>query len=127
MTPAEELRLVPEKRIGFGVSKFAWFKMLKNSARNCKLTDSFRTTRLNNRVSALNALGPRSAPSDRLPKVPVGGSEEALGSKYRPVFLSPSAPRTTFPLKLGFQLGRSGTRLSPFPDWLRPIHGVTGK
>jgi len=30
ITPAVALGIVPLKRIGFGVSKFAWFKMLKN-------------------------------------------------------------------------------------------------
>src|SRR5436309_15608554 len=104
MTPAAELGLVPENRIGLGVSKLAWFKMLKNSARNCKFRPSFRATRLNNDESTLNALGPWSEPRETLPKVPVGGSKNALGSKYRPVFLNPSAPRTAFPLKLGFQL-----------------------
>src|SRR5439155_5735988 len=110
MTPAEALGPVPEKTMGFGVLKFAWFKMLKNSARNCKLTASFRATRLNNEVSRLYAPGPHSAPRDTLPKVPASGSKKALGSKYLPVFLNPSAPRTTFPLKPGFQLGRSGMR-----------------
>src|SRR2546428_14059587 len=116
MTPAEELRVVPLNRIGFGVSKFAWFKTLKNSARNCRFKPSLRVTRLNKDVSTLNNAGPRSAPRDKLPKVPVGGSKKALGSKNRPVFLKPSDPRTTFPLKSGFQFGRSGMRLSPFPD-----------
>jgi hypothetical protein len=27
-----------ENTTGFGVAKFAWFRILKNSARNCKLT-----------------------------------------------------------------------------------------
>src|SRR5436189_262918 len=31
------------------------------------------------------------------------------------------------PLKAGFKLGRSGTRVSPLPDWLEPTCGVTGK
>src|SRR5213594_4580032 len=116
MTPAEELSTVPLKRTGFGVSKVAWLKTLKNSARNCRFKPSLRVTRLNNDVSTLYALGPRSAPRDTLPKVPVSGSEKALGSKYRPDFLNPSTPRIAFPLKSGFQLGRSGMRLSPFPD-----------
>jgi len=30
ITPAVALGIVPLKRIGFGVSKFAWFKMLKS-------------------------------------------------------------------------------------------------
>src|SRR2546426_7007447 len=101
MTPAEELRPAPEKMIGFGVSKLAWFRMLKNSARNCKVTASVRATRLNNDVSTLYAFGPRNAPRDTLPNVPVSGREKALGSKYLPVFLNSSTPRITFPLKLG--------------------------
>src|SRR5438093_10577514 len=103
MTPAEALGPVSEKTIGFGVSKLAWFKMLKNSARNCKFNPSRRATRLNNEVSTLNAPGPRSEPRDTLPKVPANGSRNALGSKYRPVFLNSSTPRIGFPLKLGFQ------------------------
>src|SRR5262245_37983661 len=113
MTPAEALGLLPEKRIGFGVSKFTWLKMLKNSARNCKATSSVTATLLNSEVSAFHDLGPRYMPRDTLPKVPVGGSKKALGSKYRPVFLNPSAPRITFPLKSGFRLGKSGMRVSP--------------
>src|SRR5262245_24040944 len=116
MTAAEELSPAPEKTIGFGVSKFAWFKMLKNSALNCKLRASLTATRLNNEVSTFHALGPRNAPRDTLPNVPVGGSKKAFGSKYRPVFLKPSIPRIGFPLKFGFQLGTSGMRVSPLPD-----------
>ena len=38
--PAEELMAPLEKTIGLGEAKFAWFRELKNSARNCRLARS---------------------------------------------------------------------------------------
>src|SRR5262245_39172760 len=110
-----------------GLLKFAWFRMLKASALNCKFNLSFRGIRLNNDMSRFQNPGPVNLPRDTLPKVPVAGNRKALGSKYRPVFLNPSTPRITFPLKAGFTRGTSGIRESPFPDWLTPTTGVMGK
>src|SRR5262249_35836833 len=109
-----------------GLLKFAWFRMLKASALNCKFNLSFRGIRLNNDMSRFQNSGPVNLPRDTLPNVPVGGSRKALGSKYRPVFLNPSTPKITFPLKSGFMRGTSGMRVSPFPDWLKPTTGVMG-
>src|SRR5216117_4484036 len=82
---------------------------------------------LNSDVSTVVRGGPVKDPRATFPNVPESGSKKALGSKYRPVFLNSSTPRITFPLKLGFKLGTSGLRLSPFPDRLEPTVGVNGK
>src|SRR5262245_638280 len=99
-----------------GLLKFAWLRMLKASALNCRFNLSFRGIRLNNDMSTFQNPGPVNLPREILPKVPVSGSEKALGSKYFPVFLKLSTPKIGFPLKSGFKLGTSGMRVSPFPD-----------
>src|SRR5437667_2715675 len=98
-----------------GLLKFAWLRMLKASARNCRFNFSFNGIRLNSDMSRFQKPGPVNLPREMLPKVPADGNRNALGSKYLPVFLNPSTPRITGPVKLGFMRGTSGMRVSAFP------------
>src|SRR5216683_3381674 len=108
MLPAEGLKLLPEKTIGFGRLKFALFAMLKNSARNSTLVLSVIGTVLNSEKSNSAKPGPSSTPRPRFPQVPNVGRLKAFGSYHwstRPIF--------TGPLKFGFVLGRSGLNWFP--------------
>src|SRR4029077_1580546 len=101
--------------------------MLKASARNCKFHCSLMLIFLNSDVSKVVRAGPVKEPRDVFPNVPESGNENAPESKYRPVFLNPSTPRITGPLKAGLRLGTSGLSVSPVPETFAPISGVKGK
>ena len=81
MTPAEELYVGPVNITWPGSAKFAWFKMLNASARNCKFNCSVIRILLKNDVSIMVRGGPVKDPRDTFPKVPESGSEKAPGSK----------------------------------------------
>src|SRR5262249_15222247 len=126
--PTAGLYVRTEKTAGLGEAKFVWLVTLKASARNCKVRFSSMVNFLNSDVSRINRPGPVKNPRGELPKVPDRGSTNALGSKYRPVFLKPSTPRITGPLKSEFRLGTSGVPFeSPVPEILDPAMGVNGK
>src|SRR5208283_5891223 len=96
--------------------------MLKNSARNCRLTRSVIAVFLSAEKSTVVSPGPVKTSRPTLPYVPFGGTSNALGLKY---WLGP--PRVTGPEKAGFQEGRTGLRESPSLDGLKPSCGVKGK
>src|SRR5215472_18374753 len=96
--------------------------MLKASARNCKLNRSLILNFLKNEVSTLAKPGPRIDPRDTSPNVPGIGSVKAFGSNQWSTL-----PKTALPLKFGFQLGTSVILVSPVPELLKPITGVSGK
>src|SRR5437868_9213960 len=77
--PADVMRpneLVAETVVP-GLLKFTLLKMLKNSARNCKVKRSARCVFFNSPTSLLNTRGPRSMFLPELPKVP-----GALGTNF---------------------------------------------
>src|SRR5215470_12871745 len=108
--------------IEFGNAKFARFKTLNASARNCNVTLSRIGILLNKDVSTLNKFGPRSELRPALPKVPAVGIEKARASNQ-----CSGVPRITGPLKFGFLSATSvGCVPSPVPELLKPIRGVIG-
>ena len=70
--PEDELR-VPGSR------KFAWLKILKNSARNCSFHRSLIGMFLAKFTSKFNIPGPLTIPLPTLPNVPIAGRAKALG------------------------------------------------
>src|SRR5437899_8779096 len=101
--------------------------MLNASARNCKFNCSVIRILLKNDVSIIVRGGPVKDPRETFPNVPESGNEKAPGSKYLPVFLNPSTPRITGPLKAELRLGTSGLSVSPVPETFAPACGVNGK
>ena len=93
-----------------GAAKLLWFRILKNSARNCNPSRSRSGTFLTAERSKPKSPGPVSESRETLPKVPAAGCKNACGLKY---WLG--LRRYRLPLKAGFQLGRTGLRVSPLP------------
>src|SRR5581483_1231646 len=96
--------------------------MLKNSARNCSFVRSVSTVVLSTEKSTVASPGPISTSRPTLPKVPFGGATNAFGLKY-----SFAPPRITGPVNAVFHDGRTGLRVSPLFDGLKPSCGVKGK
>src|SRR6266478_4056576 len=66
-----------------GRKKLGWFKMLKNSPRNCALSFSVSFNWRETPISKLRKPGPRIAFLPRLPKVPAGAICQAGESPER--------------------------------------------
>src|SRR5262249_48196336 len=64
----------------FGVLKFAWLKMLKNSARNWSFACSVIAKFLKTPISHVNDPGPIRLPLRIEPKVPAAGNAKLVGS-----------------------------------------------
>ena len=109
--PADGLIAVPEKTIGLGEEKLAWFRMLKASARNCSLYLSVIDVFLNNDMSQVASPGPLKESLPTFPQVPETGKIKACG-----LYHWFGVPVIIGPLKAGFNDGRSGLLLSPLPD-----------
>src|SRR5579863_5686385 len=127
MSPAEGLIAgaepgVIEYTVVLGGPKFERFKILKNSARNCRLVFSVMPVFLKTEKSTFASPGPVSVPLPKFPYVPGVGTRKAAGLNHWSGF-----PVTTGPVKAGFIEGRSGFLVSPSPDRLDPIRGVKGK
>ena len=106
---------MPEKRIGFGVSKFAWFKMLKNSARNCKLKPSRTATRLNNEESTLyKRVAPKRA-ARHVTESPGRRQQERIGIEIPAGFLEPVRPQSHLPFEVGIPVGQVGNAAVSVP------------
>jgi len=79
ITPAvgDGVVVAEENTTGFGVAKFAWFRILKNSARNCKLTLSDTRAFFNTDKSSSANPGPVkvSWPFDPEPSMPIQVAE----------------------------------------------------
>src|SRR5262249_14444791 len=112
---------VPENTVVFGGPRFTWLNALKNSARNCNETRSFRAVFFKSERSTSARPGPRSVPLPTLPKVPAVGSVKAEGSNHWFCFRKSTEPEND-----GFQFGRSGFRVFPSPDRFDPERGVNG-
>src|ERR1700683_4082668 len=95
--------------------------MLKNSARNCRLSRSLSRNFLAKETSVVASPGPCSTLRPAFPYVPGVGWMNASGLKY-----SVGPPRITGPLKLGFKDGLTGLRVSPSFDGLYESCGVNG-
>src|SRR3982751_983325 len=96
MRGSRAVRIVPKLADEYdvvGLAKLAWFRMLKNSARNCRLKRSEPIgMRLNRPVSQLMNLGPVSAPFPPFPYVPAAGVVNAdLARKFTQGAESPQA------------------------------------
>ena len=111
--PADALVALPEKTIGLGELKLAWFRILKTSARNCSLYLSVNDVFLNNDMSKLASPGPLKEPLPTFPQVPDTGKLKAAGLNHW--F---GLPVTTLPVKSVFTNGRTGLRVSPEFDGL---------
>jgi hypothetical protein len=66
----------------FGVRRFVWLRMLKNSARNCNPKRSVICEFLVAEKSTSDSPGPFNESRETLPKVPVVGGRNAAGLKY---------------------------------------------
>ena len=82
MSPAEGLIVLPANTMGLGVAKFVWFKILNNSALNCRLILSVMGVTLENDISKLTKSGPVYIPLPRLPYVPGTGRAKAFGLNH---------------------------------------------
>lgn len=121
ITPAEGLTVAPVNIIGFGVPRFVWLIMLKNSARNCSPIRSEIWVFLNTEKSSSAIPGPLNTALPEFPKVPTVGNMYAFGLNHW--F---GDPMITGPVKAGFIEGLSGLLPSPFPERLDPSWGVKG-
>ena len=85
ITPAvgEGAEAAEENTTVFGVPKFARLATLKNSARNCSFTFSFTAVSFSAEKSTVAVPGPISVSRPTLPYVPLGGTANAFGLKYR--------------------------------------------
>src|ERR1035441_6075480 len=68
--------------MALGGPKLAWFRRLKNSARNCSLTFSKMAMVLNSERSRVPRPGPVSVALPKFPYVPKGGRVKALGLNH---------------------------------------------
>lgn len=87
MSPAEGLTTGAEpgemeKMVVLGVAKFERFKMLKNSARNCRLIFSAMLVFLKTEKSTSANPGPVSVPLPTFPYVPGVGTVNAAGLNH---------------------------------------------
>ena len=84
ITPAvgDGPELAVENTTVFGVLKLARFRRLKNSARNCILTRSVTAVLFSTEKSTVAVPGPMRVSRPTLPKVPLGGTANAVGLKY---------------------------------------------
>src|SRR5438094_5111054 len=62
-----------------GCPRFAWFRTLKNSARNVRFEFSFTLNRLNTAKSIFTILGPMMVPRPTLPRKPGTGLRNPRG------------------------------------------------
>src|SRR5690348_14462290 len=76
ITPAVGLGVVDAElnTTAFGVAKFARFRRLKNSARNCRLTRSEIAVFFSSDASSSASPGPTSTFLPTFPYVPLGGT-----------------------------------------------------
>src|SRR5437879_2371316 len=122
MRPADGLMAPDENTATLGTPKFTALVMLKNSARNSTRALSVTGVVLKSEKSKSAMPGPLITPRPELPQVPAVGRLKALGLNHWLTVWG-----SALPWKFGFKLGRSGFLASPFPDWLDPTSGVTGK
>ncbi len=115
ITPAVGETPLGVNTTAFGVLKFAWFRILKNSARNCIRIRSRIGVSFSSEKSHVVRPGPVSVSRPRFPSNPLlfGGARNAAGLKY-----SFGLPIITGPVKFGFANGRTGFFVSPVFDGL---------
>src|ERR1700733_10430389 len=70
---------LPPDTEAFGLANAVLLKVLKNSLRNCIFNRSLIGMFLNRPMSKLSNSGPRNAPFDSVPKVPVAGRTKDAG------------------------------------------------
>src|SRR5579885_170739 len=102
--------------------KFVRFRMLKNSLRNWRFKRSEIAVFFLSERSRVESPGPVSVLRPRFPYVPKTGTMKAFGLKYWD-----GLPSITLPLKFGLMEGRTGLRLSPLLEGLKPSCGVKGR
>src|SRR5215831_14235505 len=111
---------VPETPVGvkvirLGVLKLARLRMLKNSARNCRLSRSRSCVFLMAEKSQVTSPGPTRLLREALPQNTLfgGGCRKTLG-----LYHCVGVPMIVLPVKLGLTNGRTGLRVSPLFDGL---------
>ena len=80
--PADGLMAPLENTVVLGGLKFERFKMLKNSARNCRLVFSVMLVFLKRERSTSANPGPDNVPLPKFPYVPAVGKRKAAGLNH---------------------------------------------
>src|SRR6516165_4263423 len=111
---------VPETPVGvkvtrLGVLKLARLRMLKNSARNCRLRRSCSVVFLMAEKSQVARPGPTRLLREASPQKPLlgGGCWKNAGLNH-----CAGVPMMALPLKFGLTNGRTGLRVSPLLEGL---------
>src|SRR6516165_2542273 len=115
MAPAVPETPVGVKVMRLGVLKLARLRMLKISARNCRLRRSCSVVFLMAEKSQVARPGPTRLSRVALPQNPLfaGGCRKKAG-----LYHCVGVPMIGLPVKLGLANGRTGLRVSPLFDGL---------